>query len=85
MCDNKKYYVYMLLTEKNTYYCGYTDDVEKRFKVHLDGKGAKYTKANKPVKIVYTMQFSNKSDAMKYENKLKKMTHLEKAKLACIN
>ena len=51
----KKYYVYMLLTEKDTLYCGYTDDVEKRFKAHLEGKGAKYTRANKPLKIVYNI------------------------------
>ena len=41
-----KYYVYILLTENNTLYCGYTDNVKKRFKEHLSGKGAKYTRAN---------------------------------------
>ena len=51
---NGKHFVYILLTENNTLYCGYTDDVEKRFQAHLEGKGAKYTRANKPVKIVYT-------------------------------
>ncbi|MFR1672643.1 MAG: GIY-YIG nuclease family protein [Candidatus Gastranaerophilaceae bacterium] len=74
----KKYYVYMLLTEKDTLYCGYTDDVEKRFKAHLEGKGAKYTRANKPLKIVYTKEFETKSEAMKEENRLKKLTHKEK-------
>lgn len=68
----------MLLTEKNTLYCGYTDDVEKRFNAHIQGKGAKYTRANKPVKIVYQKQFDNKSDAMKEEARLKKLTRNEK-------
>lgn len=68
----------MLLTEKDTLYCGYTDDVEKRFKAHLEGKGAKYTRANKPLKIVYTKEFETKSEAMKEENRLKKLTHKEK-------
>lgn len=68
----------MLLTEKDTLYCGYTDDVEKRFKAHLEGKGAKYTRANKPLKIVYTKAFETKSEAMKEENRLKKLTHKEK-------
>lgn len=68
----------MLLTENDTYYSGYTDDVEKRFKAHLSGKGAKYTKANKPIKIVYTKEFETKSEAMKEEARLKKMKRQEK-------
>lgn len=77
----KKYYTYIILTEKNTLYCGYTDDVEKRFKVHLSGKGAKYTRANKPLRIVYKKEFNSKSDAMKEEAKLKKLSHAEKLAL----
>ncbi len=79
MC--KKYYTYILLTKNNTYYCGYTDDVEKRFKQHCEGKGAKYTRANKPVKIVYTKEFENKSDALKEEFRIKHLTREEKIKL----
>ncbi len=68
----------MLLTEHNTYYCGYTDNLEKRFRLHCEGKGAKYTRANKPLKIVYFKEFDNKSDAMKEEIRLKKLSHKEK-------
>lgn len=74
----KKYYTYIILTEKNTLYCGYTDDVEKRFQAHLEGKGAKYTRANKPIKIVYQKEFGSKSEAMKEEARIKKLTHREK-------
>lgn len=76
---DKKYYTYVILTESNTLYCGYTDDVEKRFEAHKAGKGAKYTRANKPVKIVYTACFDTKSEAQKEECRIKKMT--KKAKL----
>ncbi len=72
----------MLLTENNTLYCGYTDDVEKRFTAHMQGKGAKYTRANKPVKIVYQKEFENKSDAMKEEARIKKLSHSAKLTLA---
>ncbi len=75
--DTKKFYVYMLLTENNTLYCGYTDDVAKRFELHKSGKGAKYTRANKPLKIVYTKEFSTKSEAQKEEFRIK---HLPKSK-----
>ena len=75
------YYTYVLLTENNTFYCGYTDNVEKRFQKHLSGKGAKYTRANKPLKIVYQKEFDNKSDAMKEEARIKKLSHAEKLEL----
>lgn len=78
----EKHFVYILLTERGTLYCGYTDDVEKRFEKHLSGKGAKYTKANKPVKIVYTKEFPTKSEAMKEEYRIKKtLSKEEKLKL----
>ena len=75
------YYTYLLLTDNNTFYCGYTDDLEKRFQKHLSGKGAKYTRAHKPIKIVYSKEFENKSDAMKEEARIKKLSHKEKAEL----
>ncbi|HNW25840.1 MAG TPA: GIY-YIG nuclease family protein [Candidatus Gastranaerophilaceae bacterium] len=74
----KKFYTYVLLTENNTLYCGYTDDVEKRFEKHLSGKGAKYTRANKPVKIIYQACFDTKSEAMKEELRIKDLTREEK-------
>lgn len=78
---DKKYYTYMLLTERNTLYCGFTDDVEKRFQKHLEGTAAKYTRANKPVKIVYVKEFETKQQAMKEEFRIKRLTRPEKNKL----
>ena len=76
----KKYFTYILLTEDNTLYCGYTDDVERRFQAHVSGKGAKYTRAHKPIKVIYTASFDTKSEAMKEECKIKSLTHAEKLK-----
>ena len=67
----KKYYTYLILTEKNTYYCGYTDDIKKRFEKHKQGLAAKYTRAFKPVKIAYFKEFDTKSDAQKEEYRIK--------------
>jgi len=78
---DKKYFTYILLTEQNTLYCGYTDDLEKRFQAHLEGKGAKYTRSHKPIKIVYQKEFETKSDAMKEERRIKKLSRFEKLKL----
>lgn len=78
----KKHFVYILRTERNTLYCGYTDDVEKRFEQHKEGKGAKYTRANKPTEIVYTKEFETKNDALKEEYRIKhKLTRTQKLKL----
>lgn len=76
--SDKKYYVYLILTVNNKLYCGYTDDVERRYKLHCEGKGAKYTKANKPYKLVYAKEFDSKSDAMKEECRIKKLTRKQK-------
>lgn len=77
-----KHFVYILLTENNTLYCGYTDNVERRFQAHIDGKGAKYTKANKPVKIVWKKEFHTKSEALKEEYRIKhKLSRKEKLQL----
>lgn len=75
------YYTYILLTEDNTLYCGYTDNIEKRFEKHLSGKGAKYTRAHKPLKIVYCAKFDSKSEAMREEARIKKLSKPEKLKL----
>ena len=79
---SEKHFVYMILTTKGTLYCGYTDDVEKRFNEHLSGKGAKYTRAFKPVKIVYTKEFDSKSEALKEEYRIKhKLSRKQKLEL----
>ncbi len=81
METNKKYYIYIILTVNNKLYCGYTDNVEKRFKMHLEGKGAKFTKANKPLKLVYTKEFNTKQEAQKEEYRIKHLPRKEKEKL----
>lgn len=82
---DKKYYTYIILTEKDTLYCGYTDDVEKRYQAHLTGKGAKYTKAFKPKELVFVKEFSTKSEAQKEECRIKKLSRKEKMQLIIEN
>lgn len=79
--ENKKYYVYIILTITDKLYCGYTDNVEKRYKLHQEGKGAKFTRANKPLKLVYTAEFDTKTDAQKEEYRIKQLSRNEKFEL----
>ncbi len=77
----KMNYVYILLCADNTYYTGWTNDVEKRVQTHNQGKGAKYTKSRLPVKVVYIESFETKIEAMKREAEIKKLTRVNKEKL----
>lgn len=76
------HYAYILECADGTYYCGYTNDLEKRIKVHNRGKGAKYTRARLPVRLIYFEEFDSKEPAMSREYYLKKLTHAQKKKLA---
>lgn len=78
---NKKFYVYIILTVNNKLYCGYTDDVERRYKLHKEGKGAKFTRANKPFKLVYVKEFDTKQEAQKEEYRIKRLSRKQKESL----
>ena len=70
--------VYMLLCDDNTIYTGITNDLKKRFENHISGKGAKYLRGRKPLEIVYTENFKNRSMATKREIEIKKLNRREK-------
>ena len=78
---SKKFYTYLILTENSTLYCGYTDDPKSRFEKHKAGLAAKYTRANKPVKMVYLKEFETKSEALKEECRIKKLSRTQKEAL----
>ncbi len=75
------HYVYIIECADYTLYCGYTNDLDKRIKVHNNGLGAKYTRARLPVKLIYTEIFETKSEALKREYKIKQMTKKQKEEL----
>lgn len=76
------YYVYMLRCSDNSIYTGITTDIERRFSEHMGSlKGAKYTKSRKPVKIETAFSVASKSDALKIEIQIKKLTKSNKEKL----
>ncbi|MBC5629906.1 GIY-YIG nuclease family protein [Clostridium sp. NSJ-6] len=77
-------YVYILRCNDDSLYTGWTNNLEKRLKTHLAGKGAKYTKARLPVELVYYEEFEDKIEAMKREYKIKQLSRKEKLKLVHI-
>lgn len=74
-------YVYIVECSDGTLYTGWTNNLEKRVKDHNEGKGAKYTKARRPVTLVYYEEFESKEEAMKREYAIKQMSRSEKLKL----
>jgi len=77
----KKYYAYLARCNDNSLYAGYTTDLKNREEAHNEGKGARYTRMRKPVKIVYSEEFETKSEAMKREWELKKIKKVDKERL----
>ena len=77
----EKHYAYMLMCADNTIYSGYTNNLEKRVEVHNSGKGAKYTRNRRPVRLVYFECFETKSEAMHREYEFKQLSRADKERL----
>jgi putative endonuclease len=75
------FYVYILLCIDGSFYTGYTKDLDERTKQHENGKGARYTKSHKPQKLAYVELFNTRSNAMKRERAIKKLSHQQKQEL----
>ena len=75
------WFVYILRCSDGSYYTGYTNDMEKRLDVHNIGQGAKYTRSRRPCKVVFTEQQETKSDALKREAQIKKLSRKKKEAL----
>lgn len=67
-----KAFMYVVECRDGSYYTGYTTDVVKRLEVHNSGKGAKYTRARLPVRLIYAEGFASKKEAMSAEALLKR-------------
>ncbi|WP_147589611.1 GIY-YIG nuclease family protein [Clostridium paraputrificum] len=74
-------YVYILKCGDDSLYTGWTNNLEKRFKDHCSGRGAKYTKGRGPLVLVYYEEFEDKSGAMKREYEIKRLTRKQKEEL----
>lgn len=75
------FYTYILECADLSYYTGWTDDIEKRLRAHNAGSGSKYTRTRLPVVLRYFEMFETKSEAMKRECAIKKLSRSEKTAL----
>lgn len=72
------WYLYLLECRNGSYYAGISNDVEARFQAHLAGKGAKYTRANPPVKVLAIRAYPDRAAASKAEWQLKRQPRARK-------
>lgn len=83
-----KWFVYMIVTDRQALYTGITTDIQRRFQEHLDvsngvvkSKGAKFFRAQKPLSVRYQKSFADRSGASKHEYWLKRLPKMKKLAL----
>lgn len=79
----KPWFVYIVRCSDESLYTGVTIDITRRLDEHNHDNrlGAKYTRARRPVSLVFQRQFSSRSEACQYECEIKRMTKLQKMQL----
>ncbi len=76
------YFVYIVQCSDNTLYTGIATDVQRRVEEHnSSAKGAKYTKTRRPVKLMYSEELDDRSQATKREIAIKKLSREKKLEL----
>lgn len=76
------WHVYMIECADGSIYTGIAVDVHARYAAHVEGRGAKYTRSRKPVRLLWHQECSGRSDASKEECRIKKMAAKDKRLLA---
>lgn len=78
-------YMYIVECNDGTLYTGWTNDLEKRIRMHNSGEGSKYTKSRRPVMLRYFEAFATKMEAQKREWEVKHLTKQQKLALLALN
>lgn len=74
------WFVYVLQCSDGSFYTGATSNLKKRFLEHKAGKGGRYTRSHKVIKIIYSEKFTLKSQALKKEYEIKSWNREKKIK-----
>ncbi|MEA2435618.1 MAG: putative endonuclease [Thermoleophilaceae bacterium] len=71
-------FVYFLRCADGTLYCGWSTDLERRVRQHGAGTASRYTRTRRPVELVWSAACADRSEAMREEARLKRLTRAEK-------
>ena len=80
-CDTRRWQVYLIEASDTKLYTGITTDIEQRWQQHLSGKGAKFFRGRKPLRLCYLEFHTDRSAASRREAEIKKMTRQQKLEL----
>ncbi|HEY4164074.1 MAG TPA: GIY-YIG nuclease family protein [Dongiaceae bacterium] len=72
------WFLYLIECADGALYTGIALDVEARYQKHCAGKGAKYTRANKPVRLIGKIAYPDRGTATQAEIAFKKLSRMEK-------
>lgn len=73
-----RWHLYLLRCQDGNLYAGITTDVERRFRQHLSGRGARYTRAHRPLCVVGTRPYPDRASALRAEHALKRQPRARK-------
>ena len=73
MADSAGWHLYVIECEDGSLYTGIAVDPRARFAAHAAGKGARYTRSHRPVRLVLTLAFADRSSALKAECRVKRL------------
>lgn len=79
--STKRWCVYLIECENGAYYCGVTTDVQRRWQQHVSGKGAKYTRAQRPVRMKLLQGALSQREALQQEYRIKQLQRSDKEML----
>ena len=72
------WFLYMIECEDGSIYTGITVNVAERYRVHASGKGARYTRSHPPRRLLVSVEYADRSSALKAEHEMKCLTAQEK-------
>jgi putative endonuclease len=75
------FYCYILECADGTYYTGWSTDPARRCRQHNAGRGARYTRSRRPVRLAYVEELPDRASAMRREARIKQMPHSGKMRL----
>ena len=77
----EKWFLYILECNDGSFYTGITNDMDRRFKMHNDGKASKYTRTRRPVKLLYQESCKGRTNALVRECAVKELPRKKKEEL----
>jgi putative endonuclease len=69
----KAWCLYLIECRNGSYYAGITNDLEARYAAHVEGRGARYTRANPPLRLIGSKPFADRSTASRAECEIKRL------------